>query len=68
MAKDNPPECDYCQVRLTIEHILVDCLQYCNIRQTYGLQDKSLDVLLGESVEVDNLMSFLKEIGIFYEI
>ena len=64
----SPPVCAYCQVTLTVEHILVDCQKYRQQRSKFGMQGKSLEVLLGESVEVENLMTFLKEINIFYEI
>ena len=63
-----PPVCAYCQVTLTVEHILVDCPKYRQQRRKYGMQGKSLEVVLGESVEVENLMTFLKEIDIFYKL
>ena len=68
LAGSNPPVCDYCQVALTVEHILVDCLKYRQQRNRFGLEGKPIGALLGELVEVENLMKFLKEINIFYEI
>ena len=32
------------------------------------MEEKSLDLLLGEDVEIDSLMAFLKDISLFYEI
>ena len=64
----NPPICNYCKVLLTIEHILVECPQYCQQRQHHGMEGKSLLLLLGEDVEIDSLMAFLKDISLFYDI
>ena len=68
LSGSNPPVCGYCQVTLTVEHILVDCPRYENQRLKYGLQGRAISILLGESAEVESLISFLKEIGLFYEI
>ena len=32
LLKEEPPECDTCQCRLTANHILVDCLEFDHIR------------------------------------
>ena len=68
LAGSNPPVCAYCQVTLTVEHILVDCPQYRPQRSRFSLQDKEIQIILGDDVEVENLMNFLKEIEVFYEI
>ena len=63
----SPPVCDCCQVQLTVEHILVDCKRYDNSRTKYHIDEKSIDILLNEDIDVDNVMNFLKEIGLYYE-
>ena len=68
LAGSNPPVCAYCQVTLTVEHILVDCPKYRLERRRFGLENQAISILLGESVEVESLMRFLKVIGLFYEI
>ena len=68
LAGSNPPVCAYCQVTLTVEHILVDCPNYRLQRSRFGLLGKGIEAILGEYVEVENLMNFLKKIDVFYEI
>ena len=63
-----PPECDHCQVQLTVEHILVDCRKYVNQRIRHHTHDKELHILLDDDMDVDNIMEFLKEIDLFYKI
>ena len=69
MEGGTPPVCDSCRgVVLTVEHILVECPKYRPQRIKFGLQGQSLKILLGDSLDVELLMEFLKEINIFYEI
>ena len=68
LSRDNPPVCDQCRVTLTVEHILVECPNFNPERRVNGLEGKSLKILLGEDVDIDSLMSFLKDIHIFYEV
>ena len=62
-----PPVCDHCQQMLTIEHILVECRKFSRARMKYHLCGKDLASLIGEDIDVDNLMMFLKDIDLFYE-
>ena len=62
---DDPPVCEHCRVSLTVEHALVFCRNYASQRRKFGLEGKSLRVILGEAVDVDRLMQFLKAINIF---
>ena len=63
-----PPECERCQVQLTIEHILVDCAMFCGERSLYHLDGKSVDVLLGEDSDVENIMNFLRDTGFYFKL
>ena len=44
------------------------CGKYCDERHKYHLDGKSIEEILNEIVDLDKLMSFLKEIDLFYEI
>ena len=64
----SPPECDFCRVHLTIEHILVDCDMLQDKRCFYHLDNKTLEVLLGESTNVEDIMNFLKETDFYFKL
>ena len=61
-------ECDHCHAIQTVEHILIDCPEYDREREIYDLGNKSLEMILGETADIEKLMSFLKDINIFYEL
>jgi len=60
MAKEEVPLCLACGVRLTVKHIITECLKYERDRQNIGI-DPILDTALGPEIE-DNikLIAFLK--------
>ena len=62
------PECAPCSSPLTVEHILVQCPIYGAVRTRNGLAGKSLAAILGEKVSVSDLVQFLKDINIFFDI
>ena len=64
---DDPPMCDRCSVSLTVEHILVSCPKYTDIRRRYKISG-TVEVILNDDVDVGNLMQFLKDINVFHEI
>ena len=66
--RDDPPRCDHCRCTLTVEHILVECQRYRSQRRKHHLDHMEIGEILGNEVEVENVMSFLKDIDIFYEI
>lgn len=67
--KDEPPPmCDNCRCFLTVEHILVECEVFSRERRNCHLDGKGLKDILGSNVDVDNVMAFLNNIGIFYDI
>ena len=62
------PVCAHCSVSLSVEHILVHCPQYDRLRSKHFLTGKPLSEILGECVDVDHLMSFLKAANVFNEM
>ena len=64
----DPPECEHCMVPLTIEHILVNCILYEDKRRFYQLHRKSIGSILGDELDVENLMSFLKDIELYFKL
>ena len=64
----SPPECEHCMAPLTIEHILVDCILHEDKRRFYQLHGKSIKVILGDDVDIENLMSFLKDTEFYLKL
>ena len=66
LKKEDQPECIACQAPLTIKHILIDCVDFAPIRSLYFNVQSLKDLF--QTVSVDNILSFLKHIGIFYKL
>ena len=62
------PRCSTCQVDLTVEHIMVICPALAIKRRANLLADKPLVDILGEHVPLEQLIKYLKDIDIFYDI
>ena len=62
------PVCAHCGAPLSVEHILVHCPRFNHLRRKYFLFGKPLSDILGDSVDVDNLMNYLKGANIFNDI
>ena len=67
-AERQVPRCSTCQVDLTVEHVMVQCPSLDNIRRANLLANKPLADLLCEHAPVEQIMKFLKDIGVFYDI
>ena len=62
------PVCAHCGASLSVEHILVQCPRFNHLGRKYFLFGKPLSDILGDSVDVDNLMNYLKGANIFNDI
>ncbi len=61
-----PPMCIGCDKRLTIEHILLTCSDFIEIRESH-FTAKSLRMLF-KDISPEKIFNFLKEINIFGKI
>ena len=81
MDRSTVPDCFFCFVaaerdheKLTIKHVLVECLALENLRLRYfpmlrgRTSDDRLLTLLGDSVEEANLKNYLKDLKIYNKI
>uniref|UniRef100_A0A6P7G7X2 Uncharacterized protein LOC114331508 n=1 Tax=Diabrotica virgifera virgifera TaxID=50390 RepID=A0A6P7G7X2_DIAVI len=66
-TKSNPPICDQCNVRLTVEHFLIICSKYDQERQRYKIPN-ALPQALGQNYSCDNIVNYLKSINILYNL
>ena len=64
MKGEDPPECVPCQCPLTMKHILIDCIDFHNTRIQY-FNVHSMKELF-DNVQPTLILSFLKDIGLFY--
>ena len=67
-AERRAPFCSACQVDITIEHILVSCPVFAAPRRANFLANRSLREILDEGAPVEQVVQFLKDINLFYEI
>ena len=63
---EEPPMCIGCDKRLTVEHILLTCSDFTEIRESH-FTTKSLCMLFQDILH-DKIFNFLKEINIFGKI
>ena len=62
-----PPECTTCECQLTIQHILVDCIEYDFIRpELFGNNTTLKDIF--DNVSSDDIVMFIKRAHLFNEL
>ena len=67
-AERQVPQCAACHAELNVAHILVHCPFYDRQRRANLLANKSLVEILDESAPVEQIVKFLKDINLFYDI
>lgn len=68
LLKGEPfPECITCQCRLTIKHIMLDCIEYDFIRTTYFKDNLNLKSIF-ENVSSEDIILFVKRAGLFSKL
>jgi ribonuclease HI len=63
LKRENPPECTPCQSPLTVEHILLHCIDFNLVRQKYYSVSTLTDLF--NSVQPRTILNFIKEIGLY---
>ena len=66
MSGEDVPACVACDCDLTVEHILIECGDLTEVRQTY-YDAENLQQLFNK-ISVTYVFSFLCEIGLIYRI
>lgn len=68
LTKTEPPTCDTCQKPLTVSHIILECVKYRAQREIYNIQPTLVEAL-GENLEnVNNVLEFLRDSNLLYDI
>ena len=66
LRQEDPPECTACQEIYSVRHVLIDCIDLGLIRpRFYTVPDLKT---LFDTVSVDRILSFLKEVNLFAKI
>ena len=66
LRREDPPECTACQEIYSVRHVLIDCIDLGLIRpRFYSVPDMKT---LFDTVSVDRIISFVKEINLFSKI
>lgn len=63
-----PPMCEACDVRNTVEHILLNCDKYADLRENYNIPLSIKDALSNDSNQEQILINFLKDARIYNEM
>jgi len=66
LSRDDVPECETCQLPLTVQHILIDCKEYTSVRERH-FSAQTLSELLQPS-HSQLVLNFIKDIGLFDQI
>lgn len=68
LKKETPLICSFCGVELTVHHILIDCYGYSVERQKFDIGNHIDVVLSNNQKEIEKLLNFLKETGLYSEL
>ena len=66
LRQEDPPECTACQEIYSVRHVFIDCIDLRLIRpRFYTVQDMKT---LFDTISVDRILSFVKEVDLFTKI
>ena len=66
LQKRPSPECEFCEVRLTVRHVLIDCAHFAVLRRRFGLPSTLSEILDGP--DVNPVLQFLNAAGLYAKI
>ena len=66
LHKEVPPECEFCHLPLTVEHILISCPKHDSVRKSYF--DVSSMEELFHKVNVHAIIDFVNNIGLLHKL
>jgi kelch-like protein 2/3 len=66
LKRESPPMCVACQAPLTVQHVLIDCVDFALSRAKYFNAATLQDVF--ENVNAGDVIDFIKEIGLYRKL
>ncbi|XP_044748671.1 uncharacterized protein LOC123309560 [Coccinella septempunctata] len=68
LSREEPPQCDLCETRVTVKHVISECTKFQAKRHECGVSAR-IEVALGNNnKELEKTLNFLKEIELYYKI
>ena len=67
MLKENPPICNVCNKKITIDHLFIDCTKYINERRKNNITVGRM-ISLEEGLNIKKVLQFLKDTGLYNKI
>ena len=68
LDKEDPPKCMYCNDRLTIKHIIVNCPGLDHVREKIGIANSMKEALADDKDSSDKIIQLLQQIGLMKQI
>ncbi|XP_058826787.1 uncharacterized protein LOC131686810 [Topomyia yanbarensis] len=68
ITRVDPPICTSCSTRLTVEHLLINCREFDNLRRHHNLPSSIRETLANDSVHEEALLAFLKDANLLESI
>jgi len=59
VSGDDIPECGTCQCPLTVKHILIECVDFNDVRNKHFVASSIKDLF--ENIEAQNIIDFIKK-------
>ena len=66
LKKEDPPECIPCQERYTVKHFMIECVDLAITRTNFYNVPSLKDLF--EKVNVNTILDFLKEVGLYHKL
>jgi hypothetical protein len=66
LKREDQPECVACQSPLTVEHILIKCLDFNHLRPNYFIASSMKELF--DTVPPKHIIDFIKALGIYKKI
>ena len=66
LKQEQQPQCSTCQTPCTVKHFLLECRIFAPIRKRFFNANNMKDLF--EKVDMDNILSFLREVGLYQKI
>ena len=63
LNRQDQPDCSHCYCALTIAHVLLECNHYNAVRQRYFNVSSLHDLF--DTVDAQNILGFIREIGLY---
>jgi len=66
LSGDDIPECGTCQCPLTVKHILMECVDFNDVRNEHFVASSVKD--LSDNIKAKNIVDFIKETRFYKQL